>query len=197
MGVYFELPSIKIETMPINSVVTCPTYYYYQGDQCNGYTTYSFRSATAIMASVVKITGSICVSNITTGSANANDVISTHTSCNSCLGLEATLAWSFSETGGASGQMDLYVNGSMIESRSNTSNGTYTVLVGDTINVQVSCDTCPFEYSNATCTGIINDTACGYDSSSSIFTSVYTVTSGNAGNTINLDSFATCTGACL
>jgi hypothetical protein len=183
--------------MPINSVVTCPTYFYYQGDQCNGYTTYSFRSETAITASVVKITGDICVSNITAGSANNNVVISTHSSCNDCLGLTATLAWSFSETGGASGQMYLYVNGSVIANAGITSNGTYTVNVGDTINVEVSCDTCPFEYSNAYCTGIINDASCSYDGSAYIFTSVYTVTSGNAGNTINLYSYAACDSACL
>jgi hypothetical protein len=183
--------------MPINSVVTCPTYFYYQGDQCNGYTTYSFRSETAITASVVKISGGICVSNITTGSANNNVVISTHSSCNDCLGLTATLAWSFSETGGAFGQMDLYVNGNLVESRNNTSSGTYTVVVGDTINVEVYCDTCPFNYSNAYCNGIINDASCNYDSPASIFTSVYTVTSGDAGNTINLYSYAACDSACL
>ena len=72
--------------MQINSVITCPTYYYYQGDQCNGYTTYSFRSVTAITASVVKITGDICVTNIVSGSSNTNEVISTHSTCNDCTG---------------------------------------------------------------------------------------------------------------
>jgi hypothetical protein len=183
--------------MPINSVVTCPTYYYYQGDQCSGYTTYSFRSATAITASVVKITGGICVSNITTGSANTTDVISEHSSCNDCLGVTAILSWYFTEASGAFGQMDLYVNGSLIESRNNTSEGTYTVVVGDTINVEVYCDTCPSNYSNAYCNGIITDASCSYDSPASIFTSVYTVTSGDAGNTITLSSYAVCDSACI
>ena len=111
----------------------------------------------------------------------------------------ATLAWSFSETGGAVGTMDLYVNGSIVVSRSFTSSGTYTVNVGDTINVEVNCNTCgsPDTYSNAYCTGIIDDASCVNNGIANIFTSVYTVVSGDIGTTLNLDNFAGCGGACL
>jgi hypothetical protein len=114
-------------------------------------------------------------------------------------GSTATLAWSFTEGNGADGYMDLYVNGSVIESRSNTSNGTYTVNVGDTINVQVFCDTCsePNTYSNAYCIGIINDAACANNTSSSIFTSIYTVVSGDVGTTLNLATYAVCDSGCV
>jgi hypothetical protein len=114
----------------------------------------------------------------------------------------ATLQWDFSETGGANGSMDLYVNASIIESRVNTSNGTYTVYVGDTINVQVTCDTCgsPNDYSNAYTLSnktILVDAACTQNGTASIFTSVYTVVSGDIGNNINLTARAECSNACL
>ena len=111
----------------------------------------------------------------------------------------ATLAWSYSETGGANGYMDLYVNGSVVESRSNTASGTRTVYVGDTINVEVNCQTCgePDNRSNAYCTGIITDADCKINDIANIFTSVYTVASGDIGLTLNLDTFAACAGGCL
>jgi hypothetical protein len=114
-------------------------------------------------------------------------------------GSTASLAWSFSETGGARGQMDLYVNGSIVESRSNNSNGTYLVYVGDTINVEVSCfDECGGNYSNAYCTGIINDADCQLAGTANIVTGVRTVVSGDIGTTLTLDNFAACSvGACV
>jgi hypothetical protein len=109
----------------------------------------------------------------------------------------ATLAWSFTESGGARGTMYLYVNGSIVESRSNTSSGTYTVYVGDTINVEVNCDECGLNYSNAYCTGIINDADCVQAGVANIVTSVYTVVSGDSGNTLNLNTFTACDTACI
>jgi hypothetical protein len=111
----------------------------------------------------------------------------------------ATLAWSYSETGGAVGTMDLYVNGSIIETRTNTSNGTYTVNVGDTINVELNMNQCTGgdNHSNVYCTGIISDADCTLNGTAAIFTSVYTVVSGDIGTTLNLDCFASCDGGCL
>lgn len=108
----------------------------------------------------------------------------------------ATLAWSFSETGGAVGNMDLYVNGSIVESRSATASGTYTVTTGDTINVEITANGCTGQKANAYCTGIINDAACA-DDATSLFTAVYTVLSGDLGTTLNLDTFAHCDGGCV
>jgi len=114
----------------------------------------------------------------------------------------ATLDWSFTETNGAQGTMDLYVNGSVVESRSTTSSGTYEVCVGDTINVQVFCDVCsePNNYSNAYSLSdkpVLVDADCGNNTTSTILTSIYTVVSGDIGTTINLDTFATCDSGCV
>ena len=111
----------------------------------------------------------------------------------------ATLNWSYSETGGANGTMDLYINGFAVESRSSTASGTRTVYVGDTINVEVNCQQCgePDNYANVEATGIVSDQDCNSGGIANIFTSVYTVASGDIGLTLNLDTFAACAGGCL
>jgi hypothetical protein len=138
-------------------------------------------------------------STTTTSTTTSTSTTSTTTSTTTTTGGGASLAWSFSETGGARGMMYLYVNGSIVETRSNTSSGTYTVYVGDTINVEVSCDECGGNYSNAYCTGIISDADCAPPPTgiASFFSSVYTVVSGDIGTTLNLNTFASCEGACL
>ena len=110
----------------------------------------------------------------------------------------ASLAWSYSETGGSVGTMDLYVNGSIVESRSSTSSGTYSVSVGDTINVDVTASACSGGSikANAYCTGIITDAACA-DNATSLSTSTYTVLIGDIGTTLNLDTFSHCDGGCV
>ena len=112
----------------------------------------------------------------------------------------ATLAWSFSELAGARGQMDLYVNGSIIVSRLFTSSGTYTVNVGDTINVELTCDDCGGDYANVECSGIIYDIDCAPPPTgiANLFSATYTVVSGDVGTTLTLDNQAVCTGGgCL
>jgi hypothetical protein len=114
----------------------------------------------------------------------------------------ATLSWDFTEAVGTSGYMDIYVNSSVIESRVNTSSGTYTLQVGDTINVQVGCYTCgsPNTYANAyslSNRAILVDAACVNNGDASILTSNYTVVSGDIGGTITLNTFATCDSACI
>jgi hypothetical protein len=114
----------------------------------------------------------------------------------------ATLQWDFEEMGGADGSMVLYVNGSVIETRYITSNGTYAVYEGDTINVEVSCNTCfsPNNCSTAESQSnksvlVASDTV--NSGAASIFTSVYTVVGGDIGNNINLSTFAICNSTCL
>jgi hypothetical protein len=111
----------------------------------------------------------------------------------------ATLQWSYSETGGANGYMDLYVNGYVVESRSNTSNGNYTVYQGDTINVEVNMNQCTgFDtYSNVYCIGIITDAACTNNGVANIFTSTYTVQLADLGTTLQLNNFAACDSGCI
>jgi hypothetical protein len=113
----------------------------------------------------------------------------------------ATLAWSYSETGGANGTMDLYINGFAVESRSSTANGTETVYVGDTIYVELqivtSCgpgDT----YANIEVNGnILTDQDCANNAGVSLTTGTYTVVSGDIGSTLTLNTFASCDGGCL
>ena len=135
----------------------------------------------------------------TTTSTTSTTTTSTTTSTTTTSAGYATLAWSYSETGGADGTFDLFVNGLIVESRGFTSNGTRAVYPGDTISVGVICQSCsePDNYANAYCTGIIMDADCNPSGIATIMTSVYTVVSGDIGTTLNLDTFASCDGGCL
>lgn len=152
--------------------------------------------STPLSAGYYKATGSITGSNDWFQVSSAGVVVA--------LGVCATppttasLAWSYSETGGSVGSMDLYVNGSIVESRSSTANGTYAVSLGDTINVEVTASACAGIdiKANAYCTGIVVDAACA-NISTSLFTSVYTVLSGDLGTTIHLDTFSHCDSGCV
>ncbi len=110
----------------------------------------------------------------------------------------ATLDWSYTTGGGASGNMIIYLNGNIIENRTYDATGTWPVNVGDTINVEMSSTGCSGgnNYANVYTLGIITDAACNI-SSTSMTTGVYTVTSGDIGTTLNLDTFATCDGGCV
>jgi hypothetical protein len=112
----------------------------------------------------------------------------------------ANLAWSYSVTGGpASNAMDIRINGSTEVSRTSTSTGNYTVNVGDVIDVIISCNGCSggSGVANPYCIGIINDAVCTGASSQTLNSATYTVVSGDVGNTLTLDCFAQCAGACL
>jgi hypothetical protein len=113
----------------------------------------------------------------------------------------ATLAWSYSETGGANGTMDLYINGFAVESRSSTASGTETVNVGDTIYVELQIVTpCgPGDtYANIEVNGnILSGVDCANNAGVSLTTSTYTVVSGDIGSTLTLNTFASCDGGCL
>ncbi len=161
----------------------------------NNTSTYTSGSATySVTSSVNFLTGHEYII-----SASNQPFTTTTTTTTTTTAASAVLDWSFTETGGEIGTMDLFFNGSVIERRISTSSGTYTVYVGDTINVEVTCDTCdsPNNYSNAYCTGIITDADCTQNGPTDIFTSVYTVVSGDIGTTLNLDTFASCDGGCL
>jgi hypothetical protein len=70
---------------------------------------------------------------------------------------------------------------------------------GDTIYVVISCNGCSggSAVANPSCTGIIVDDGCTGSSSATLTSTNYTVVSGDIGNTLSLDCFATCAGACL
>jgi len=121
----------------------------------------------------------------------------TYGSCG-CSG-SATLAWTYSVTGApTSNNLALKVNGSVVESRSNTSSGNYTVYVGDVIQTNIGTSGCTGGNSkaNAYCTGIINDASCA-TGTTTLISATYTVVSGDIGNALHLDNFAACDSGCL
>jgi hypothetical protein len=113
----------------------------------------------------------------------------------------ATLDWSFTESGGANGTMDLYINGFAVESRSSTASGTETVYVGDTIYVELQIVTpcgAPDDWANVYTLGnILNDANCAENAGVSLTTSTYTVVSGDIGSTLTLNTYASCDGGCI
>jgi hypothetical protein len=113
--------------------------------------------------------------------------------------VSATLSWTYSITGGPTSQyMDIYVNGSPVESRSSDSSGNYTVYVGDIINVNMGASGCSGfnDSANVYTSGIIVDASCSGGTTSFSSTS-YTVVSGDIGNVLHLDTFASCDTACV
>jgi hypothetical protein len=110
----------------------------------------------------------------------------------------ATLNWSFTLGSGDVGSMELYINESIVESRSNTSSGTINVYVNDDIRVEVfssGCDSFATK-ANAYTSGIIADASCG-DGSTTLVTGTYTVQIEDIGDTLTLATFATCETGCL
>lgn len=115
-----------------------------------------------------------------------------------------TIAWSYSETGGAVAQMKLYVEGVAVETRENTSNGTWTgVLEGDEIYVTIeliSACSGNDDAGNVYTTGnraTLVDAGCFVASTGTLTTPTYTVVAGDLSGTITIDTFASCDAACL
>jgi len=112
-----------------------------------------------------------------------------------------TFNWNYTEGGGASGEMVLYINGNVAENRFNSSNGTYYLLPGDTISCEVITTGCtsPNGKANSYSIGskpVLTDAACS-NGSSNIFTPTYTVVSGDLGTTITLSMYSICDTACV
>ena len=142
-------------------------------------------------------------STTSTSTTTSTTTTSTTTSTTTTTSGGATLAWSYSETGGANGEMRIYVNGSVVETRTNTSSGTYAVNVGNTIYVEIellgACSGLDNKGNVYTTSnrGTLVDNDCFTSSTGTLTTATYTVVSGDIGNTISLDTFASCEVACL
>ena len=116
----------------------------------------------------------------------------------------SSLSWSYSETGGANGEMRLYVNGSVVETRTNTSSGTYSGLVAtDTIYVEIellgACsgfDNKGNVYTTSNRATLV-DADCFTSSTGTLTTPTYTVIAGDIGATITLNTYASCDSACI
>ena len=113
----------------------------------------------------------------------------------------ATLAWSFSITGGPTADMDIYINGVNVESRNATSSGTETgLVVGDEIYVDMNATGCSGfnDTANVYTSGIISDNGnCPNAGTSSLTSNIYTVQPGDIGTTLSLDLFANCDSGCV
>ena len=112
------------------------------------------------------------------------------------------LQWDFEEIAGANGSIEIIVNGNTVAEEFVTAMGTYNVFVGDTINIVVVCNDCfsPNDYSNAysiSNKAILSDAACTQNGTASIFTSAYTVVSGDVGQQVNVSGYAQCSSGCI
>lgn len=107
------------------------------------------------------------------------------------------LEWSFVQIS-AMGQMDLYVNSVIVETRTIADTGVYYVYAGDTISVSVSTSGCvlPGIKANAYSQILIEDGSCA-DYNTSFSSADYVVTSGDIGTTLVLNTFARCASACI
>jgi hypothetical protein len=174
----YKTASATLSILDNGTAVTSSTQYYYSG---SGDLNITFPT-TFTAGHIITISGSTLP---VTGSAPPPT--------------SATLTWSYSVLGGPTSQyMYIYVNGSIVEIRSSTSTGNYSVYVGDVIYVDVGTSGCGGGDSkaNAYCTGIINDASCA-DGTTTLSSVSYTVVSGDVGNVLHLDSFALCAGGCL
>ena len=113
-----------------------------------------------------------------------------------------TLSWTYSPTGGAAGEMRIYVNSSNVITATSTSNGTYTIYEGDTISCEIQIlSACgyPNEYANVSTDsnkGTLDASACFNATTGTLTTSTYTVVAGDVGTAITLDAFANCGASC-
>jgi hypothetical protein len=178
----YRTASATLSVLNNGTPVTSSTQYIYSG---SGDTTITFPT-TFTAGNTITISGSTAIVGTPTPAPT---------------GSTANLAWSYTETGGANGTMDLYVNGFAVESRSSTASGTRSVNVGDTIYVDlqiVTACSAPDTYANIEVNGnILTDQDCANNAGVSLTTSTYTVVSGDIGSTLTLNTFASCDGGCL
>lgn len=108
------------------------------------------------------------------------------------------LDWSYTQSYGATGENNIYINDVAVISDTSSDSGVYEVFEGDVIYVDMNTTGCSGATAKANCStsGIIVDASCA-DSSSTLTTTTYTVVSGDLGTTLNLDCYSSCNDACL
>ena len=113
------------------------------------------------------------------------------------------LDWSFTISGGATGNMIIWLNGSQIENRSSNSSGTWPLSVGDQIYFEVATSGCSggTNYANSYTLvpgvpsyAVLADAACA-TSSTTLTTGTYTVQSSDS--IIYVDAFSRCDSGCV
>ena len=132
------------------------------------------------------------------------DTNGTITASGSCsVGGDKTLSWNYTISGGATGQMKIYLNGSAIETRSNNSSGTWPLSTGDQIYFVVDTSACSGGNNIANSYtlvpgvpsyAILANATCN-NGSTSLTGSTYTVQSGDT--TISVNAFSRCDSGCV
>jgi hypothetical protein len=167
----------------------------------NGSTIFNNTSTYTSGSATYSVTSSVNFQSGRTYIISASNQPITTTTTTTTAAPSAILDWSYSETGGANGEMIIYVNGSAVETRTSTAAGTRNVYVGDTIYVEMEIFTAcgsPDTYANVYTAGnIINDSACANGTPTALTTGTYTVVSGDVGSYLVLDTYAACDGGCL
>jgi len=162
-----------------------------------------FAVGASISSIIYNTTACTCVTTTTTTTVapttttSTTEAPTTTTTTAACT----TLYWSYTETNGGNGIYDLYINGTSVENRSSTANGTYTVYVGDVIEVGCNADQCTGggnTYTNIVVSGEITDAACQNNGSIPSYLSPgYTIVSGDIGTNLYMDLEVSCDGGCI
>jgi len=167
----------------------------------NGSTIFNNTSVYTSGSATYSVTSSVNFQSGHTYVISASNQPLTTTTTTTTAAPSAILDWSYSELGGANGQMIIYVNGSAVETRTSTAAGTRNVYVGDTIYVEMEIfSACAGndDWANVQVTGnIINDAACAEGTPTALTTGTYTVVSGDVGGYLVVVTQASCDGGCL
>jgi hypothetical protein len=111
----------------------------------------------------------------------------------------ASLSWIYSIQNSPIGaNMEIYVNGTIVENRYANSYGVWPVYLGDTIRIKITTPGCstPNSKANSYVTGLFNDAACD-DNVVELTTTLYTVVSGDLGTTLSVTSTSRCDVGCV
>jgi hypothetical protein len=180
--------TVSLEGVGSQATITIP-----DTTQCVKLTNINSNCTNSVSSSVTPTTTTTTIAPTTTTTAAPTTTTTTLAATTTTTTGARRFDWNFIESGGARGQMYLYINGAQVENRINTSSGFYYVNVGDTINCAIAADECG-QKANAYCIGIINEAACA-DGNASLFSSTYTVLSGDT--FIVLSMYATCDVGCV
>ncbi len=133
----------------------------------------------------------------TTTTTTTTSTTTTTTTTTTTAQPTANLSFSYTKSS-PGGYMDIIVDDVIIQTLNSTGTGNYNVVQGDVIRTVIQTSGCqdPDIKANAYTSGIISDAACT-DNAASLSTAGYTVVSGDIGNTLTLNGYSSCLGACL
>lgn len=185
--------TVSLEYVGAQSYITVP-----DNTQCVKLTNINSNCTNSVTSSVlVTTTTTTTAAPTTTTTTTAGPTTTTTTAAATTTTTTAgaiRFDWNFIESGGANGEMRLYINATEVENRTANSSGFYYVNDGDTIYCEVIASGCTEQKANAYCLGIINDASCD-NSATSFVSSTYTVVSGDT--FLVLSMYATCDSGCV